>query len=71
MSMAVSLSLYSHTSLRDAMDLQPSVVKCFFDSKPFDEWKKGKSNEIKTQGEIINRLNSVISAIGAIARKRI
>lgn len=71
MSMAVSLSLYSHTSLLDAMELPPSVVKHFFDSKPFDEWKKGKGDEIKTQGEIVNRLNAVISGLGAIAKKRI
>jgi len=68
MNLASSLSLYSHTSLNDALDLPASVAKKFFDGKPFEEWKKGRESELKTQIAIVNRLNDVIRACGIVAK---
>jgi len=50
------------------MAMQPSVVKRFFDGKPFDDWKKGRESELKTQAAIVNRLNDVIRACGIVAK---
>lgn len=66
--MASSLSLYSATSLNDALDLPASVVKKFFDGKPFEDWKKGRDSELKIQAAIVDRLNSVIRACGVVAK---
>lgn len=48
--------------------MQPSVVKRFFEGKPFEDWKKGKEAELKTQSAIVDRLNTVIRACGIIAK---
>lgn len=45
-----------------------SIAKKFFDGKPFEEWKKGRESELKTQIAIVNRLNDVIRACGAVAK---
>ena len=68
MSLASNISLYSHTSLLDALNLQVSVARDFFGSKPFADWKKGREAEAKTQSAIVGRLNSVIRAIGMLAK---
>lgn len=68
MAAASSLALYSSTSLHGALDMQPSVVKRFFEGKPFEDWKKGKEAELKTQSAIVDRLNTVIRACGIIAK---
>ena len=68
MSLASNISLYSHTSLLDALNLQVSVARDFFGSKPFADWKKGREAEAKTQSAIVGRLNSVIRAIGILAK---
>lgn len=68
MSLASSLTLYSHSSLKDALAMQPSMARRFFDGKPFDDWKKGRESELKTQAAIVNRLNDVIRACGIIAK---
>lgn len=68
MSMASSLSLYSHTSLPEALTLPVSIAKKFFDGKPFEDWKKGRESELKTQAAIVNRLNDVIRACGIISK---
>lgn len=48
--------------------MQPSIVKRFFEGKPFEDWKKGRESELKTQSAIVDRLNTVISACGIIAK---
>lgn len=68
MSLASNISIYSHTSLLDALNLPASVAKDFFESKPFGDWKKGREAEAKTQSAIVGRLNSVIRAIGMLAK---
>ena len=68
MNLASNISLYSHTSLLDALNLAVSLAKDFFDGKPFGDWKKGREAEAKTQSAIVGRLNSVIRAIGILAK---
>lgn len=74
MGTASSLTLYSSTSLNEALAMQPSVAKRFFDGKPFEDWKKGKEAELKTQAATVDRLNTVIRSIGnlgkVLARRR-
>lgn len=68
MTLASSLALYSPTSLNQSLAMQPSMVRRFFEGKPFDEWKKGRESELKTQAAIVNRLNDVIRAVGVVAK---
>lgn len=68
MNLASNISLYSHTSLLDALNLPVSLAKDFFDGRPFGDWKKGREAEAKTQSAIVGRLNSVIRAIGILAK---
>ncbi|MBY0475402.1 MAG: hypothetical protein K2Q13_10145 [Nitrosomonas sp.] len=68
MNQASSLSIYSHTSLTEALSMPVSDVNKFFKGKPFEDWKKGRESEIKTQIAIVNRLNGVISACGIVAK---
>lgn len=74
MGTASSLTLYSSTSLNDALTMQPSVVKRFFESKQFEDWKKGRESELKLQAATVDRLNTVIRSIGnlgkVLARRR-
>ncbi|KAF1049732.1 hypothetical protein [Xylophilus sp.] len=54
--------------------MQPSVAKRFFEGKPFEDWKKVKEAELKTQAAAVDRLNTVIRSIGnlgkVLARRR-
>lgn len=50
------------------MQMQPSTARKFFEGKPFDDWKKGRESELKTQAAIVNRLNDVIRACGIVAK---
>ena len=68
MNLASNISLYSHTSLLDALNLPVNVAQEFFDGKPFGDWKKGREAEAKTQSAIVGRLNSVIRAIGVLSK---
>ncbi len=68
MSLASSLTLYSSTSLAEAMQMQPSVAMKFFEGKPFNDWKKGRESELKMQAAIVNRLNDVIRASVIVAK---
>lgn len=68
MGTASSLTLYSSTSLNEALAMRPSIVKRFFEGKPFEDWKKGKEAELKTQAAVVNRLNDVIRACGIVAK---
>ena len=74
MGTASSLTLYSSTSLNDALAMQPSVVKRFFEGRPFEDWEKGKEAELKTHAAAVDRLNTVIRSIGnlgkVLARRR-
>jgi len=62
------MTLYTSTPLNAALDLTPSLVRLFFESQPFDNWKKGRESEGKTQVAIVNRLNDVIRGQGVIAK---
>ena len=68
MNLASNITLHSHTSLLDALNLSPSVAKDFFSGKPFGDWRKGLEAEEKTQHAIVGRLNSVVRAIGFVAK---
>jgi len=68
MSLASNLTIYSSTSLNDALQMRPSVARDFFGSKPFDDWKKGKESEMKMQAAIVGRLNEVIRGIATLAK---
>lgn len=48
--------------------MQPSVAKRFFEGKPFEDWKKGKEAELKTQAATVDRLNTVIRSIGNLGK---
>ena len=63
-----SLTLYSATSLSDALSMASSDVVTFFESKTFAEWRKGKESEMKVHVAGVNRTNEVIRAIGVLAK---
>lgn len=63
-----NLSLYTATSMNDALNLPASIASDVFDSKVFDNWKKSRDAEAKTQGAIVDRLNDVIRALGSVAK---
>lgn len=50
------------------MALPVSVAVKFFECKAFTDWKKSRESELKTQVEIVNRLNEVIRAVGIVAK---
>ncbi|MBL8473802.1 MAG: hypothetical protein JNM98_18575 [Rhodocyclaceae bacterium] len=54
--------------MTDALQLQASVAKMFFEGKPFQDWKNGKEGELKMQAAIVNRLNELIRATGIVVR---
>ena len=66
--LASSLSLYSNTSLKDALSMSSSDAVTFFESKSFSDWKKGKESEMKVHVAGVNRMNEVIRAIGILAK---
>lgn len=66
--LAVSLSLYTATSLNAALELPVSFAHNAIDSKPFDNWKQGKESEMKVQSAIVGRLNEIIRALGVVAK---
>lgn len=68
MQLASTLALYGNTPLPQALGMAPSVARQFFDGKPFDEWKRGREGDAKTQSAVVNRLNDVIRAIGHLIK---
>lgn len=66
--LASSLALYANTSLDGAMAMQPSIATAFFESKAFENWKKGREAELKIQAATVERLNDVIRACGVVAK---
>jgi hypothetical protein len=66
--LATSLSLYSSTSINDALKLPGSMANKVLESKAFEGWKQAREAELKTQAAIVNRLNSVIQAVGIVAK---
>lgn len=68
MSLASALTLYANTPLPQALTMQPSVAKRFFDGKAFDDWRRGREQEAKVQVAVVNRLNDVIRSLGVVAK---
>lgn len=66
--LTASLSLYSSTSIPEAMGLATSDAQRFVESKALSDWRGGKEAESKVQTAVVDRLNSVIRAIGALAK---
>ena len=66
--LAANLSLYSSTSLNEALELPVSMAALFFECKAFSDWKKSREYELKIQASMVGRLNMVISAIGIVAK---
>jgi hypothetical protein len=70
LNLAASITLYSATSINDALELPVSIATKIFESKSFDGWKKSRESDAKTQAAIVNRLNEVIRGIGILAKGR-
>lgn len=68
MELATSLSLYGSTPLPAALAMPGSVARKFFDGKTFEDWRKAREADSKTQAAIVNRLNDVIRACGIVAK---
>ena len=68
MNLASSLSIYSHRCLVYALAIGGSSARKFFEGKPFEDWKRGRESELKTQAAVVNRLNDVIRACGIVAK---
>lgn len=66
--LASTLALYGSTPIPLALGMAPSIAMKFFEGKAFDDWKRGKENEAKTQAAIVNRLNDVIRSIGGLSK---
>lgn len=66
--LAVSLSLYSSTSFNEALQMPVSMAEQFFESKSFADWKKSRESELKIQSAVVDRLNSVVRAVGMVAK---
>jgi dimeric dUTPase (all-alpha-NTP-PPase superfamily) len=66
--LATSISLYTSTSIAEAMALPVSVAEKVIACKSFDQWTKSKESEQKIQVAIINRLNDVIRGLGIVAK---
>lgn len=48
--------------------MPPSIVREFFEGKPFTDWRKSREQELKLQAAIVDRVNGVIRACGTIAK---
>jgi hypothetical protein len=68
MGLASVLALYASTPLPQALAMQPSVARRFFDGKTFDDWRRGREHEAKVQVAVVNRLNDVIRSLGVVAK---
>lgn len=68
LNLAATLCLYTATSLPDALSLPVSYGESFFDCKAFGDWKKSRDAEAKNQAAIVDRLNTVIRAVGNVAK---
>lgn len=66
--LSVNMTLYTSTSMNDAMKLPPSYVTRLFESKPFDDFSKREESKLKTQSAIVARLNEVIRAISSLIK---
>ena len=68
MGLASNLVLYSSTPLDAALRMPASVIKDFFESKAFEDWKKNREAEGRMQSAIVDRLNEIIRGCGIIAK---
>lgn len=68
MGLASALTLYANTPLPQAMAVQPSIAKRFFEGKAFDDWRRGREHEVKVQVAVVNRLNDVIRSLGVVTK---
>jgi hypothetical protein len=68
--MVSNMSIYSNTSISDALSMPVSVIHGFFESDAFADLVKRKEYEVKCQSAIVSRLNGVITAIANTARRR-
>lgn len=66
--LAHNLSLYSHTSLKEAFDTTQTQAEQFIEGKAFKDWVKVKESEQKLQAALGDRLNGVIRACGVIVK---
>lgn len=67
--LAYELHLYCpSTTLREAMSMTASDAKQLFDSKAYQRWQEREGTDSKNIVEVINRLNSVIQAVGNVTK---
>lgn len=62
------MTLYTSTSLPQALELPKSDAVRFFESKPYSDWVKQKEIESKNVIGIAERLNEVIRGCNAISK---
>lgn len=65
---AAKMTLYSHTSFNDAMNLPVSLVHEFFSSEAYEVHRKNKEIELKITQGINERLNNVIRGLGTVVK---
>lgn len=69
MGCAANLALYSATPLPDALKLPPGLVRDYFDSKAFADWRRGEEAKLKVESATVERLNMVIRGCNAICKQ--
>jgi len=62
------LVLHANSSIIDAMNTKFSDAQAFFNSSPFDDYKKSKENQNKNDIAVADRLNNIIKAIGVLIK---
>lgn len=62
------MTLYTSTSLTEAMALPPRTLDAFFNGKAFDVWRQGKEAQGKNIAVISGQLNELIRGTGAVIR---
>ena len=48
--------------------MPPSIVREFFEGKPYADWRKSREQELKLQAAVVDRVNGVIKACSTIAK---
>ncbi len=68
MNIATDISIHTSTSITDAMKMPVSLAVKVLESKSFDNYKRSRESEIKTQAAIVGRLNEVIRGLSNLSK---
>jgi hypothetical protein len=66
--LAHNSALYANCSLLEAFRLPVSVADDFFQGDAFKGWKKSRESNTLIQVAVVERLNSVVSAINVVVK---